>query len=282
MAGLGVFTDFVCYTAPMIVDGKAIAKDIYKETENRVTHVSQTPHLTVFTCAPNFETQKYLNLKKTKATEVGIGISIVELPEVLTTPEVVQSVQHACMQTDGIIVQLPLPEYIDTQAVLAAIPLKYDVDGMHYDGTSVSFMSPVVGAISEIAQRHDVLFASQKVVVVGHGKLVGAPAVLWARSQGAQVTVLTDESTDEDSTMAIASADILILGAGVPGLIKSEMIKEGVVIFDAGTSEEKGELKGDAHEDCVQKASLITPVPGGIGPITIAVLLRNVVEASIQ
>lgn len=266
----------------MIVDGRAIAKDLYRETANRVTHVSQVPHLTVFTCAPNFETQKYLNLKKQKATEIGIGISIVELPEVLTTPEVVQSVQHACMQTDGIIVQLPLPVHIDTQAVLAAIPLKYDVDGMHYDGTPASFMSPVVGAISEIADQHDVLFAAQKVVVVGHGKLVGAPAALWARSQGGQVTILTAESDDKDSAAAIATADILILGAGVPGLIKPEMIKEGVVIFDAGTSEYGGQLRGDAQANCKEKASLITPVPGGIGPVTIAVLLRNVLEASMQ
>ncbi len=266
----------------MIVDGKAIAKDLYREIANQITHLSQAPHLTVFTCAPNFETQKYLKLKKRKATEVGIGISIVELPDALTTDEVVQSVQHACMQTDGIIVQLPLPAHIDTNAVLAAIPLSYDVDGMHYDGTAVSCMSPVVGAISEITQRHDVLFASQNVVVVGHGKLVGIPAAVWARGQGAKVTVLTTESDDADSTKAIANADILILGAGVPSLIKADMIKKGVVIFDAGTTEEGGELTGDAHHDCRHKASLITPVPGGIGPVTVAVLLRNVVTASAQ
>lgn len=266
----------------MIIDGTAIAKDLYREIANQVTHLSQTPHLTVFTCAPNFETQKYLKLKKRKATEVGIGISIVELPDTLTTDEVVQSVQHACMQTDGIIVQLPLPAHIDTSAVLAAIPLPYDVDGMHYDGTAVSWMSPVVGAISEITHKHDILFAAQNVVVVGHGKLVGIPAAVWARSQGATVTVLTAESNDTDSAAAIARADILILGAGVPSLIKADMIKAGVVIFDAGTTEEGGELTGDAHHDCRQKASLITPVPGGIGPVTVAVLLRNVVAASAQ
>jgi len=260
----------------MIIDGRKIAQDIYKEVANKVTHLSQAPHLTVFTCAPNFSTQKYLDLKKKKATEVGIGISIIELPDTLTTQEMVQSVQHACMQTDGIIVQLPLPEHIDTDVVLAAIPKKYDVDGMHYDGTPDTFMSPVVGAIAEITQRYDVLFATQKVVVVGHGKLVGAPMALWAKGQGAQVTVLTAES--EDTAEIIARADILVLGAGVPALIKPEMIKEGVIIFDAGASEDGGEIAGDAHPDCAQKASLFTPVPKGIGPITIAVLLQNVVD----
>ncbi len=263
----------------MIVDGLAIAKDIYREVENRVTHTSHTPHLTVFTCAPNFATQKYLALKKKKATQVGIGISIIELPDTLTTEEVIQSVQYACMQTDGIIVQLPLPVHIDTDAVLSAIPNKYDVDGMHYDGTSDTFMSPVVGAIAEIAQRHDIHFDEKKVVVVGHGKLVGAPAALWTEVQGSRVTVLTADSTGEESATAIAAADILILGTGVPALIMPDMIKEGVVIFDAGASEDGGELAGDAHPDCAQKASLFTPVPKGIGPITIAVLLRNVVDA---
>lgn len=266
----------------MIIDGKAIAKDIYREIANQVTHAPQTPHLTVFTCSPNFETQKYLHLKKRKAAEVGIDVNIIELPETLTTHEVVLSVAHACMQTDGIIMQLPLPEHIDTEAVLDAIPKKYDVDGMHYDGTADTFMSPVVAAIAEIAQRQDILFASQKVVVVGHGKLVGAPAAAWARNQGARVTVLTAQSKGEDSAEAYASADILILGAGVPGLVQPSMIKEGVIIFDAGTSEDSGELKGDAHPGCVKKASLMTPVPGGIGPITIAALLRNVVATVIH
>jgi methylenetetrahydrofolate dehydrogenase (NADP+)/methenyltetrahydrofolate cyclohydrolase len=261
----------------MIIDGRAIAQDIYAQTTNEVSHLPHAPHMTVFTCAPDFATQKYLALKKKQACKVGIDINIIELPDSLTTEEVVQSVQHACLQTDAVIVQLPLPAHIDTQEVLAAIPQKYDADGMHYDGTSDTFMSPVVASIAEIAQRHDVLFAGQKVTVVGQGKLVGAPSAVWAKGQGARVTVLTVDSPDNESVIAVASADILILGAGVPGLITPDMIKEGAVIFDAGTSEDAGELRGDAHPDCAHKASLYTPVPGGIGPMTIAMLLRNVV-----
>lgn len=259
----------------MIVDGKAIARTAYAELKNQASHLTQVPHLTVFTCAPNFETQKYLQLKKKKALEVGVGVNIVELPDTLTTAEVVQSVQHACMQTDGIIVQLPLPAHIDTDAVLAAIPASYDVDGMHYDGTPETIVSPVAAAIAKIAHQHDVLFAAREVVVLGHGRLVGKPAALWAMRQGAKVTVLTKESSD--ITVAIAKADILILGAGNAHMITPDMIKEGVVIFDAATSEDGGELAGDAHPDCAQKASLMTPVPGGIGPITIAMLLQNVI-----
>ncbi len=218
----------------------------------------------------------YLKLKLKRAKDIGIGLSVVEFGEETTTEDLVTSIERCTMQTDAIVVQLPLPTHIDTAAVLRAVPTSYDADGMHYDGTPGTVLSPVVGAIAEIAARHDVHFLGQHVVVVGEGRLVGAPAATYARGQGARVTVLNEHSTD--TSEMIASADILILGAGVPRLVTPEMIKDGVVIFDAGTSEAGGVLLGDAHPDCVHKALLMTPVPGGIGPVTVAVLLRNIVR----
>ncbi len=260
----------------MIVDGNRIAEDIFRTLKNELSHIKARPHLTVFTCAPNFETQKYLGIKTRKAKEVGIGVNVIEFPSDITTEEVVTSIEHACMQTDGVVVQLPLPEHLDLEKIIAAIPPSMDVDGMHYDGTNTYPIHPVAGAVAYIANHHDVLFAAQEVVVVGHGRLVGAPVAKWARMQGAKVTVLTKDSTDSEEV--IAKADILILGAGEPGLIQPEMIKEGVIIFDAGTSELGGKLTGDADIACADKASLFTPVPRGIGPVTVAILLRNVLE----
>lgn len=259
----------------MIVDGRAIATEIYKEVTDLVSHLNVRPHLTAFTCAPNFETKKYLNLKKRKAEEVGIGINVIELPETAHTKEVQDSVMQALAQTDGIVMQLPFPATIDIDSILRSIPASYDIDAIQYDGTSETILPPVVGAIKEISERYDILFAAQKVVIVGRGRLVGAPASIWAQKQGAQVTVLTRES--KDIRTHIATADILILGAGVPGLVTADMIKEGVVIFDASTSEDQGELRGDADVSCAEKAHLLTPVPGGIGPITVAMLLKNLV-----
>lgn len=259
----------------MIVDGKAIALRIYNEVANQVSHMDTKPHLTVFTCAPNFETQKYLSLKRKKAHEVGIGVSVIEFPSEITTVEVITSITHACMQTNGIIVQLPFPAHVDIVTVLKAIPLSYDVDAVHYDGKNDLVLPPVVGAIKEIAEVYDVLFATQKVVIVGKGKLVGAPAYLWCQKQGAQVEVIDRQSTN--TRELIEQAQILILGAGQPGLITPDQIREHVIIFDAGTSEEGGVLKGDADPSCAKKASLFTPVPGGIGPITVALLLRNLI-----
>ncbi|MEZ4200596.1 MAG: bifunctional 5,10-methylenetetrahydrofolate dehydrogenase/5,10-methenyltetrahydrofolate cyclohydrolase [Candidatus Paceibacterota bacterium] len=260
----------------MIVDGRAIAADIYREIENAITHLDTTPHLTVFTCAPNFETQKYLDLKRRKAQAVGIGVNVIEFPATITTEEVVQSINHAAMQTDGIIVQLPFPAHVDAEEVLKNIPPSLDVDAMHYDGTATDILPPVVGAIATIAQRHDVLFATSQTLIIGQGRLVGAPAKLWAEKMGAQVSVVTKGS--KDIIEKLHAAQIIITGAGVAGLVRAEQVMEGVIIFDAGTSEEGGELRGDVDPACVEKATLFTPVPGGIGPITVAILLRNLVR----
>lgn len=262
----------------MIVDGRAIAGLIYKEIQNEISHMGIKPHMTVFTCAPNFETQKYLALKRRKAHEVGISMSIVEFPTTITTEEVVLSVSHAPMQTNGIVVQLPFPPHINIDEVLAAIPKSCDMDAVHYEGKDSFILPPVIGAIDEIARQYDILFAAQKVVIIGKGKLVGAPAEIWCKTQGAHVEVITQET--QNAAEHIQSAKILILGAGKPGLVTPEMISDGVIIFDAGTSEEGGVLKGDAHPSCAKKAFLFTPVPGGIGPITVAILLRNLVALS--
>lgn len=260
----------------MIIDGRAIAEDIYQGIKNTITHMDSAPHLTVFTCAPNFETQKFLALKRRKAQAVGIGVNVIEFPSSITTEEVIQSILHACMQTDGIIVQLPFPAHIAIDDVLKEIPASLDVDVMQYDGSDNSVLPPVVGAIREMVKRHDVLVATAQMAVIGEGRLVGKPVAIWARNMGAQVTVLNKNSADTDAVLQ--QSHIIISGAGQAGLIKPENIMQGVVIFDAGTSEEGGELVGDAHPDCTHKASLFTPVPGGIGPVTVAILLQNLVK----
>lgn len=259
----------------MLIDGRAIAADTLREVRNMVSHCAVKPHMTVFTCAPNFETRTFLAMKKRKAVEAGIGVNVIEFPEHVTTADVLQSLALAPMQTDGIIVQLPFPKHIDIDTVLEAIPAPCDIDALRYGGAPDELLPPVVGAIDEIARRHGVPFVGAHVVVVGSGRLVGKPAAKYAARMGAQVTVVTKDAAD--SAEAIRSADILILGVGRPNLIVPDMIRDGAVIFDAGTTEEGGVLVGDADPRCAEKASLFTPVPGGIGPVTVAALLRNVV-----
>ena len=260
----------------MIVDGKAIAENIYRELKDEVKTLPHTPRLSVITCAPNFETQKYLNLKKRKAEEVDITLNIVELAYEVATDEFVQCIQAVAAASDGVVVQLPIPKHIDREAILATLPADKDPDGLSEGKGRKNCVSPVVIAIDEISKKHEVSWDGKRVVVLGQGKLVGAPAAAYARSNGAQVHVITEET--EDATDLVKNADIIVAGIGHVHIITPGMVKEGVIVFDAGTSEDGGELRGDVHPDVAHKSALFTPVPGGIGPITVAGLLRNLVE----
>lgn len=257
----------------MLVDGRTIADDICASIKEAIARSGVRPHLTVLTCAPNFETQKFLALKREKANALGIRVNIIEFSDSVATAEVVSSLPAIASATDGIVVQLPFPPSIRIDEVLTRIPATLDVDAVNHELGRGGIFPPVVGAIDEIAKRHEVSFSGKRVVVVGNGRLVGRPAAAYARSHGAHVVVLTKDSPDILETLR--TADILILGAGSPRLVLPEHVKDGVVIFDAGTSEDAGMLRGDADPACAEKAALMTPVPGGIGPITIAVLLLN-------
>ncbi len=260
----------------MLIDGKKIAERIYSEIRERIVESSTVPVLGILTCAPNFETEKYLAIKQKKASEVGIVTKVVRLESSATETELLTALAELVDTSDGVVVQLPLPSHIDTQKVLAAIPSSHDVDALNPETTDI--LSPVVGAIIEIVKVHEIPIFEKHVVVIGSGRLVGLPAAKWFTEHGASVSVVTKDTVD--IPFYTKNADIIVAGAGVPGHLTADMVKDGVAILDAGTSEDGGMLKGDAHPDCVHKASLFTPVPGGIGPITIAVLLRNVVELS--
>ncbi len=257
----------------MLVDGKKIAAEIYADIKSRLAGRGKAPCLNVFACAPNAETRKYLELKQRRAAEVGIDLVMVELEPEATTEDAERVIRSAVGQCDGVIVQLPFPPYFDTDRLVAAIPPELDVDALGYHGGVDGVLPPVVGAIAEISKRHGIDWTGKQVVVVGRGRLVGAPAALWAEAQSAAVTVLDKGTPNADESLR--AADIIISGAGVPGLITPDKIKDGVMLFDAGTSEAGGELRGDADPAVASKCALFTPVPGGIGPITIAVLLRN-------
>lgn len=257
----------------MIVDGKALAKDIYTEVAQVVSGFSRAPVMAAITCAPNFETQKYLELKKRKAAEVGITLRVVELPETITTAEAVACVRAVLPDVDGIVVQLPFPAQVDREVLLAAVPAEKDPDGFSYEQTQMGCLPPVAGAVKIIAEKYNIDFRGKNVVVLGAGRLVGAPVAHFLNSAGAQVTTLTEH--DEQPFEVIKSADVIVTGIGQPHFIKPEHVKEGVIIFDAGTSEDGGLMVGDVEPAVADQAALFTPVPGGIGPITVALLLRN-------
>mgnify|MGYP003419078027 CR=1 FL=1 len=260
----------------MIVDGKAVAARIYDDVAQIVKTLPKQPVMAAITCAPNFETQKYLELKKRKAAEVGIVLRVVELPETVSTEEAIACVLAVAPQVDGVVVQLPFPAQVDREAVLAAVPARKDPDGFSYGSSPEACLPPVTGAICAITEAYDVTFADKNIVVLGQGRLVGTPIVRYLQSIGVPFTVLTE--ADTDPVAALKAADVIITGIGKPHFVTLDMVKDGVIIFDAGTSEDGGVMVGDVHPDVAHKAALFTPVPGGIGPITVAVLLRNLVN----
>jgi len=267
----------------MIIDGKAIAHRIRGAVQNELKEQGGRLSLAVFVLTDDFATRKFISIKQKIAEEVGVTVVLYDLEKTTTTEELVGKISEATLEHDGIIVQFPLPNHIDKEKIRNAIPPARDVDAISdsalqklEDGGDV--LPPVVGAIDEILKEYAITLSGKKVVVVGEGRLVGKPAALFARREGADVTVV-NEGTENIATET-QKADILILGAGVPGLIQLDMVEDGVVILDAGTSEAKGELKGDADPSTAEKASLFTQVPGGIGPITVAIIFKNLLTLS--
>jgi methylenetetrahydrofolate dehydrogenase (NADP+)/methenyltetrahydrofolate cyclohydrolase len=259
----------------MLVDGNKIAEELLKAVSLEVASFERVPKLAVITCSPNFETKKYLEMKTSRSAQVGIFLNVIELPAEASTQDVIDCLIRVAEDSDGIVVQLPLPPHIDRDLVLNAVPVEKDPDGFQFGLNKNACLSPVVGAIDEISTKYKIDWSDKNVVILGEGRLVGLPSYHYAKNKNAKVKILTKENFTKE---ILKEADIIVSGIGQPRFITSDFVKEGVVIFDAGTSEDGGILVGDVSPEVVDKASLLTPVPGGIGPITIAYLLRNLVR----
>jgi methylenetetrahydrofolate dehydrogenase (NADP+) / methenyltetrahydrofolate cyclohydrolase len=259
----------------MIIDGRAIASDILATVREGLPRKAVVRAVVV---SPTPATESYLSIKSARAEEAGMRLDIVRLPETATEQEIIEAIEVP--GSDAVIVQLPLPEHLDEKKILDAIPEALDADVLSiraYARFSLdepdALLPPVVASVAEILARAKVYPAGKGVAVVGQGRLVGKPAASWFVNQGAEVMVVTKESGD---LSMLKEADIIVTGAGSPGLVRPEHIKDGVVLIDAGTSESGGAIVGDADPLCADKASVFTPVPGGVGPIAVACLFRNV------
>ena len=249
----------------MILDGRKIAEDVY-------ARLAQRPlSLGILVGEKNPVIDSFVRIKEKAAERLGVKLVREELAEGAATADAIAAVQALAAKTDGVIVQLPLPENIDVEAVLAAIPPEKDVDGI---SPAPKVRPPVAEAVAEILAQTGVQVHDANAVVIGSGRLVGKPCAILLKELGARVRVLTHG----DSLDVLGDADILILGAGEPGLVKPEHLKKGVVLIDAGTSEVGGKVAGDAKPACAEVASIFTPVPGGVGPIAVAMIFKNLFE----
>jgi len=265
----------------MIIDGGAIAQETLEQVKEVVSGFDTPLGMRAVVVEPTRTTASYVRAKARAAEAAAITFEVVELPVDASTEEVVAAVRVPGV--DSIIVQLPLPAHIDTETVLAAIPPEADADALTATARASGFpVAPVAAAVEEILVRSGVVVSGARAVVVGKGRLVGEPVALRLAELGASVTSLDEQTFDAS---ALANADIIVSGAGVPHLIRPDMVKEGVVLIDAGTSEapgnapgEESRIVGDIDPACATRAAVYTPVPGGVGPVAVACLMRNAAQ----
>ncbi len=259
-----------------LIDGKKIKDEILAELKEKFSIIGGAV-LAVVWVGDDPATAKFVEYKKKVAEKIGVDLRLFEYEDTISQEDLEQGVNRLIIDREisGIIVQLPLPKQIDVDKIISLIPPEKDVDALSKDP---KVKSPVVGAVEEILERYKVSLTSNKFVVAGQGKLVGRPVTIWLASRGAEVSVFDRQTKDTNSLLI--QADVIISGMGQPEFIIPSMVKDDVILIDAGTSEQGGRLAGDIDPACAAKAKLFTPVPGGLGPVVLAKLFENLWKLS--
>lgn len=273
------------------IDGRSLSKKVEEQVKQGVDQLKAekgiTPGLATILVGEDPASRMYVRLKHKACERVGIHAEDQDMPESTTQEELMQRIRELNSREDihGILLQLPLPKHLDDKAAMLAIDPAKDADGFHpynmgklligEEGLVPCTPKGVIRALEE----YDVPIQGKHAVVVGHSNVVGKPMAAMLINRNATVSVC--HVFTDDLKKYTLDADILIVGTGVKHLIKVDMVKEGAVIFDVGITEENGKVYGDVDFDnVVKKASLITPVPGGVGPMTIAILMEHVLMAA--
>ena len=282
-----------------IIDGKKISGDIKQEIARKVadrkTAGKKIPHLAIILIGEDGASSSYVDGKVRACKEVGFNYSVFRFAETITEERLLRQVDlvNADEDIDGFIVQLPLPKHISVDRVTDRIRPDKDVDGFtNQNFGSITSGNPLLMpatpfGVMELLRRYSVSLEGKHCVVVGASRLVGAPLSMMLTGQG-RATVTICHKYTLDLASHTRAADVLLVAAGKPGLITAEMVKPGAVVIDIGTTRVqdpanpgKHVLRGDVDFDSVApKTSLITPVPGGVGPMTIASLLLNTLQAT--
>ena len=276
-----------------ILDGKAVSAAVKQEVKTEVEALKQkgiSVGLAVIIVGENPASRTYVNNKKKACAEAGIVSEEYALPESTTQAELLDLIDTLNKKDSihGILCQLPLPKHLDEKAVIAAINPEKDVDAFHAVNVGhimigdYSFLPCTPAWIMEILKYYNIPVAGKECVVIGRSNIVGKPMAMLLLQQNGTVTVCHSKTVH--LAAVTARADILVAAVGIPKFVTADMVKDGAVVIDVGMDrDENGKLCGDVDFDAVApKASYITPVPGGVGPMTIATLLKNTVTAARQ
>jgi len=275
-----------------LIDGKALASKVQTNVASQVEDLKQTknivPGLAVILIGDDPASHAYVKMKAKACEKVGFYSITHNMPDTISQDEIIATIEmmNNNPRIDGILVQLPLPKHVDTDKILEVIDPKKDVDGFHaYNvGRLVtnldSFVACTPLGVMKMFEEYNIDLKGQDVCVVGASNIVGKPMASLLLNADATVTVTHIFTKDLKSHTS--KADIIVVGVGVPGLIKEDMVKEGAIVIDIGINRiEDGSLVGDVDfANVSKKCSYITPVPGGVGPMTIAMLLSNTLKAA--
>ncbi len=274
-----------------LIDGKALAAKMQAELKVKVDKLKEAgsvPGLAVILVGEDPASQIYVRNKARQATAIGLNSSVVRLPETVSEKELLELIEqyNQSEQWHGILVQLPLPKHISEEKVLLAIDPEKDVDGFHpmnmgrlWAGNPLMIPSTPAG-IMEMFREYNVELSGKRAVVIGRSNIVGKPMAQLLMMADATVTIV--HSRTKNLRELTKEADILVVAIGRDRMIKADDVKDGAVVIDVGMNrDEDGKLHGDVDFDEVKEvASLITPVPGGVGPMTITMLMEQTVRAA--
>lgn len=283
-----------------LIDGKKTAEDIKREIAEQVKQMvaegKRAPHLAAVLVGHDGGSETYVAFKIKDCEDVGFRSSLIRFEDDVTEDDLIAKIRELNQdsQLDGFIVQLPLPKHISEQRIIEAIDPRKDVDGFHPENVGrivlgmPAFLSATPFGIVELLKRYNIPTSGKNCVIVGRSNIVGRPLSILMSQKGMNATVTVAHSHTKNIEKVCAEADILIAALGSPGFIKASMVKEGAVVIDVGTTrinapETKSgwRLKGDVKFDEVApKCSYITPVPGGVGPMTRVSLLLNTLIAA--
>ena len=268
-----------------IMDGKALAEKIRARIKAEVQNLRQKPGLAAIIVGENPASKLYVDMKRKTCDEVGIYSELYKLPDSTTESEVLQLIKklNANKKIHAILVQLPLPPKLNEEKILAAVAFEKDVDGFSpanigrlMAGKEAAVPCTPKGII-RLLEEYKIEIAGKNTVVIGRSKIVGRPTALLLLNRDA--TVIICHSKTSNLAFYTRNADIIVVAAGKPKLVTADMIKEGAVVIDVGINRTGGKLVGDVDFESVKKkAGYITPVPGGVGPMTVAMLMENTME----
>ncbi|NBX67730.1 MAG: bifunctional 5,10-methylenetetrahydrofolate dehydrogenase/5,10-methenyltetrahydrofolate cyclohydrolase [Proteobacteria bacterium] len=272
---------------PLILDGKKVAESVYQRLLLEVSLLPVVPRIVFLRVGEDPASQSYVRSKEKRCLELGLRGETIVFSESVSEDEVIGKILSLNRDKDvnGILVQLPLPKHIDKARVLRSIDPYKDVDGLHPENAGLllqgkpRFIPCTPAGIIELLKFYNIPVAGKRVAVLGRSEIVGRPVAQLLTNHDATVTVC--HSKTQNLTAELLRSEIVVAAIGKPKLVQANMVSSGVVIVDVGINRVDGQILGDVDFDTVKsKASAISPVPGGVGPMTIAMLMKNLVLAA--